>query len=274
MPPPGNPILGDPALRAYYGRARGLVAFIDESYRQPGPTGPGFYTATAALIDRDKMPAVRRALLTVTGGRAWHTNEAFETTPDLIGRMTAVIAEHADNNTLVVTTPWESGTSAVQRALCLRTLIPEVARQGCRLIVLDGLDEPGERRDLNLVRELRSRGTIGRDVVGVHSDDARESLLWVPDTVGWGFQRLVRANEPQWTNDLVDVVAVKEHERGGWVDLSALREAAGTGGARPELDAQVAKIRAAAFPAGRAGAPSAPARPAQRPGREPRGFGR
>lgn len=241
--PAHDSALGDPQLRTHYGRVRGAFAFVDESYRPPGPDGPGFYTMTGALIAHDRLIPTRRALLHVAG-RAWHTNEIVTTSPERIHRMNRAIAEHADNNTLVVSTPWESGSSAARRADCLGTLVPELVRQGAQMVVLDASDEATESRDKRIVHALRSDGTIPRHTQAAHSTDDAEPLLWIADTIGWNFQRLVHANQSEWTRDIGDVVAVKESSKAGWIDLGAMRAAALAGtGARSNLNTQAAQLR-------------------------------
>lgn len=243
-----NPAMGDPALRVLYGRVRGKVAFIDESYRAPRGGDVGFYTLTGSLLERDNMPAVRRALLKVTGGRPWHTTEALVDQPAVIARMTETIAVHANNSTLVVSTPWMDGSADHHRGLALRTLVAGLTRQGANLLVLDGSRPTTEARDRATIHAMRASGEIPRSTIAKHSSDDVEALLWLPDTVGWAFQRLVSVNEVKWTENLIDVVAVKEAAHDGWVDLTAMRAAAVERRAHADLMAQVKQIRAAFAP--------------------------
>lgn len=247
---PHEPVLGDPQLRGFYGRLRGKVAFIDESYRAPKADRPGFYSITGSLIDRDAMIETRRKLLTVTGGKTWHTTEALVHTPAVIGRMTQAIAVNVDSSTLVVSTPWTDGSAGQHRSTALRTLVAGLARQGASAIVLDSSREATESRDKAVIHAMRSSGEIPRNLAAVHSSDDVEALLWVPDTIGWTFNRLVTMNQAEWSKDLVDVVAVKDAERDGWVDLTTIQDAAAEREAHAELLAQVQKIRAGVAPSG------------------------
>ena len=225
------------------------MAFVDESYQAPGPAGDGYYTVTGALVDRDRMVSARRALLRVTGGKPWHTTEAHRTSPAMIGRMTTAIATETYNNTLVVSTPWTEGSAATHRADSMRVLLTDLSRMGARVVVLDSMDATAQERDRRVVNTLRAQSAIARDTLMVYADDTKEALLWVPDTIGWSVGRLLVRDEHEWSRDLEDVVAVKESQHGGWVDLASVRSAAAVRGARAELEAQVAAIRSATFPA-------------------------
>lgn len=94
--------------------------------------------------------------------------------------------------------PWESGSSASVRAECLRALLPELTRGNrTRLVILDSMREVDHRRDQRIIGELRAKAMIPREVVARHSDDAREVLLCVPDTVGWAVHRHLIPG-PRW----------------------------------------------------------------------------
>lgn len=239
---PYDAALGDPRLRSHYGRVRGPFAFVDESYRSPSQNGPGFYTMTGSVIAHNRLIPTRRALLHVAG-RSWHTNEIITTSPERIHRMNQVIASQTDNNTLIVSTPWESGSSASHRNACLETLVPELVRQGAQMVVLDASDEATETRDKRLVHALRADGTVPRHTQATHSTDDAEPLLWIADTIGWDFHRLVHTNQAEWTRDIGDVVAIKESTRAGWVDLGAMRAAAIAGvSAKSNLNVQATHL--------------------------------
>lgn len=69
--------LRDEKLRTIYSTTSGPVAYIDESYRQPGRGERPFYTMSAAIIGRAEAALVRDVLTDISGSMYWHTTEAY-----------------------------------------------------------------------------------------------------------------------------------------------------------------------------------------------------
>jgi len=184
------------------------TAFIDETTRGPNErNGPGYYQLTAALIDGAGVMALRAATsaLAPTG---FHASElASQGQQSAVIDMLEHVAAAQECWSLVAATYAyrTNGQQETARQSCLRLLLGEIDRQKIREVVLDSREVAAERkvdpqrrnkRDLATLVELRRSGAVSRNMTMRHVHDSQESLLWLPDAVGWAFrQQELRADD-------------------------------------------------------------------------------
>lgn len=213
--------LNDEPLAELYRRTSGPVAFIDESYREPGYSNERpFYSMSAVIIDRDQGANVRDVLMDIPGSRYWHTTEAFRTPAGkrVIGEMIGYIATAAEYNIITVQTDIrrDDPTMTGARHECLGALTKELTRgagpSAVRLLVLEARNAKvhpgGDADDARVVAQLRSGGVIDRAVTTHHTSPGREPLLWAADLSVWAFRRNLAVGDKQWFEPLQPISTV------------------------------------------------------------------
>lgn len=196
--------LRDPQLAIAYAQTQATcIAFIDESFQTQSKKHLPFYSMTATLVSSTPtaMETVRHDIHGIVGGNFHATvsaqaqdTESIEVLLDYIG------ASNVITNILTVETEM-AGPKFMMRAVTLGQMLNKINEHGNMpdLLVADAQDAQWQkgptgldRNDLAVVRELIERKVIGSRTRIVHSKASHENLLYLPDTVQWAAQKVLR----------------------------------------------------------------------------------
>jgi hypothetical protein len=191
------------------------MAFIDETTRGPNEgNGPGYYQLTAALIDGPGVSALRAATVAVAPA-GFHASELARRGDEaaVLAMLEHVAAAEECWNLVAMTYQYRTnGEQEMARQACLRLLLAEIDAQKIGHVVLDSREVLADRGgdlqrrnkiDLSTLADLRKSGAVDRHMTMSHVHDSQESLLWLPDAVGWAF----RQQELRQDNTYFKVVA-------------------------------------------------------------------
>lgn len=203
--------LRDEKLRKIYSTTSGPVAFIDESYRQPGRGERPFYTMSAAIIGRAEAALVRDVLTDISGSMYWHTTEAYRSQAgqQSIREMMDYLSRAVDLNIITVQADIRRGDDnqmSYARNECLSALAKEVTRgsgtEAVRLLVMEARHAQkvpgGDKADQQTLHRLRAAGLIDPETQAYHASPGKEPLLWAPDLTAWSYRRELAVNDTSW----------------------------------------------------------------------------
>lgn len=214
-------------LRQKYTRAKGPVAFLDESYQAPRDSHQGqktFYVFTAVVVNTSAMEELRNGLTQIASrqtkdGRIyWHTTEAMRD-----GRITDIrhmleFLSDGDEPCVVahsVEVEVDDRDAEHARRQCYHGLAtalasPSAEWDAVRLLVLE------ERHELNLMhtddinhRALIKENRIPRHVELAQTTPGCEPLLWLPDLVGYSYRRTITHSDE--SSELFNIVKDQVH---------------------------------------------------------------
>lgn len=213
--------LTDRALAELYRTTTGPVAYIDESYREPLHSDERpFYSMSAVIVGRDQGALVRDVLMDIPGSTYWHTTEAYrsEAGKRVIKEMIDYIADAAEYNIVTVQTQIRKDDPSMKTARheCLGALTKELTRgsgpNAVRLLVVESrnarVHPGGDVDDAHVIKQLRSAGSIDRNVNVHHTSPGREPLLWAADLSVWAFRRNLAVGDKQWFEPLQGISTV------------------------------------------------------------------
>lgn len=220
--------VGVGALRRKYKRLKGPVAFLDETYQAPKDSSQGqktFYVFTAVLVNPSAMEELRKGMVEIASrnspddGRIyWHTTEALRD-----GRTTDIrhmLEFLSDGDEVCVVThavevdPDDRDAERARRH-CYHGLVTALTSscdewEAVRLFVLE------ERHEITLMhtddinhRALIIENRIPRHVELVQTTPGCETLLWLPDLVGYSFRRTITHRDQ--TSKLFGIVKDQVH---------------------------------------------------------------
>jgi len=197
-------------LQALYSRHRGLVGFLDESYRSGRDNEFPFYTVTATVLDIEDLNPVRNDYLRTVGGHRWHTTEMYSRgEKEKIREFIALLAHHESKLVFSVQVEIDDDDVEHARRECLVQLVSLLSTMGCALVVY-------ERRESNKVRNADSslfskaarNGFVARNIRIFAGSPSAEALLWGPDLAGWAMRRYVAINDAAWVLPLIGACEV------------------------------------------------------------------
>ncbi|MFC8526560.1 hypothetical protein [Nocardia sp. NPDC057227] len=210
-------------LQEAYRRAKGPVAYLDESYQTADPVvapTSTFYIFTAVIVQRKEMAELRDGLSKIADDTFWHTTEALQHSRgrERAGDMLEFLAEGPETCIIAYQVPVEAADNdgeAARRA-CYRSLAIALAG-GCEsawdpveLLVLEERNQHNFRkRDELNHRELVSAGLVPRQTRLLQTSPSVERLLWLPDLVASAYRR--RITHRDGTHRLFDLIADRVH---------------------------------------------------------------
>ncbi len=175
------------------------LALIDETVRDPGKTGDGYYQLTAALIDGPAVSLLRTDTVAVAPPGGFHASKlAAQKQHVAVDRMLQHVAGREECWSLIAVTDAYRLRSEQEQARqrCLTELLGRIHDSGISHVVVDsreavvGTDpEARNRHDRGTLAALRRSGRVNRHMTLEHKHDRKEPLLWLPDAVGWAFRQ-------------------------------------------------------------------------------------
>ncbi|QKJ24973.1 hypothetical protein HRU87_01865 [Aquiluna borgnonia] len=196
-------------------RAKGPLAFIDESFRAPSQDHDSFYIVAAAVIDKAIVLEVRKELRRRVRHGTWHTTEAgrSQVGQQKIRELSAYLATVVKPVVVVVDQLQKSDRSAeAGRAKALRALLVELATEHVYLTgtVVYEKRIPGYMQahdDLIIGQIRREKGAASSlNVIGLSTKS--EPLLWIPDIIAWAFRQQYLKDGGGYFSELAKIAKV------------------------------------------------------------------
>ncbi|WP_108720338.1 hypothetical protein [Miniimonas sp. S16] len=231
---PAQRNLRDPALQRRYASLTGAVTFVDESIRLPvdSPQARPFYLMAGVTFDHRALEDTRARIVDLVdelmGERFWHSTEAHQVNrDDAITTLASHVAETSTWGIVTVETKIEPNDPGGQlaRQACLGSLARHVSAGGrpeaTHLIVADRSAYAAVNDlDQALIRRMRSRGSMPRDVALYHGRMSTEPLLWTADVVAWSVRRTLTHDETYRLADLHDALTIVEPRTGKILNMT------------------------------------------------------
>ncbi|MSZ39944.1 MAG: hypothetical protein F2599_02265, partial [Actinobacteria bacterium] len=153
-------------LQNLYVRHRGLVGFIDESYRSNRDEEFPFYTVTATILDAEDLSEFRNDYFSIVGGHWWHTTEMYKNgETEKIKDFIRVLANHESELVVSVQVEIEDGDLEHARRECLVQIVSNLSSMGCNLVVYERRkDNKTRNSDAALFSKASRDGFIPRNI--------------------------------------------------------------------------------------------------------------
>jgi len=159
-----------------------LHAWIDESMRDPKPGNrDGMYIVAAGVADPLQSDQSRTAMMRLLPKAAtrlhWHAESAARQV-----QIARTISTLDVTLLVVVNTRYDGRRQERARRKCMERLLNELRSRGVTRAVIESRTDSLNRKDMEMVDALRSRG----EMVGLHAGFDRpsaEPMLWIPDAV-------------------------------------------------------------------------------------------
>ncbi|WP_138315005.1 hypothetical protein [Rhodoluna limnophila] len=193
-------------LQSLYARHRGLVGFIDESYRSNRDEEFPFYTVTATILDVEDLIDFRDDYFSIVGGHRWHTTEMYKNgETEKIKDFIAVLANHESELVVSVQVEIEDDDLEHARRECLVQIVSRLSSMGCNLVVYERREDNKTRNaDAALFSRASRDGLIPRNLRVFPGSPSAEKLLWGPDLAGWAMRRYVAMDEIDWVRPFIN----------------------------------------------------------------------
>ncbi|MEY3561141.1 MAG: hypothetical protein RL068_293 [Actinomycetota bacterium] len=208
---------GFPRFRIFdrIARARGPLAFIDESFQAPSQDPDSFYIIAAAVIEKDQVLEVRKRLANLVQNPTWHTTEAGRTErgKQKIRELASYLAIVSKPVIVVLDQLASSDRSAeAGRAQAIRALLAELASEHMYLTgtVFYERRVPGfmQEHDELIFERIRQSKLEGARLQVVGLATKKEPLLWIPDIICWAYRRAYLDGDHSFFNELGKVAKV------------------------------------------------------------------
>lgn len=157
-----------------------LHAWVDESIVTG--TIEGYYVLAATVAEPGLCEPVREQVRRLLVGRSQrlHWRDEPQRRRRLIAR---TVASLDPTHTVVVGAPVDPRRQERARRLCMERLLYELGALRVRHVWLETRTESLNRRDLELVAALRSKGALVDTTVVDFALPTDEPMLWLPDAV-------------------------------------------------------------------------------------------
>lgn len=178
-------------LESFYSRQKGLIAFIDESYRvEHLPGQSSFYIFSAALIEASEMQGARDRLISVAGEHFWHTTEvARDKQFERIRVMLGSAKEISQIFLIAVNLDFEKSDLELTRKEALVQLASQLALHDVNLAVYETRDTRKRKNaDAAILAKASAAGFL-KGMRFVQVSPSVEPLLWIPNLVSWGLRQ-------------------------------------------------------------------------------------
>lgn len=191
-------------LEGFYSRQKGLIAFLDESYRiveqQPALS---FYIISAALIRVSEMQSARGRLIYTAGEPYWHTTElAREKEFSKITSMLKAANDVSEIFVIAVNIDFDNSEIEVARKEALVQLASQLLLNDVNLAILETRNtRKRQNADAATLSKATAAGFIG-GIRLVQASPRVEPLLWIPDLVSWALRQHVMGTKWDWFESL------------------------------------------------------------------------
>ena len=184
-------------LNALYSRARGAVAYVDESYYSPSHgSDRTFYIICATIVQPEGLIALRAELVSLADGYYWHTTEAARSASGraTLREMVNLLQRTAMSVCWIsepLTKSDRQGEGA--RANLLRASTQDLLEKylpSAGMIIYERRQNGYQANaDVRVFGEMRSKSKLDRAFIVHPESPANEPLLWAPDVVAWAYRQ-------------------------------------------------------------------------------------
>lgn len=190
-------------------RAKGPIAFLDESFLTPSQGDDSFYILCAVVVDKSEVGQLRRGLAQLAGSTTWHTSQAGRTEVgrQKIRQLARLIAESSLSVIAVVEElEPEDAKGEFARADATQKLLSALAENYIYQTgtVIYEKRVPGEMRarDEAVLKKIAQGNSPASklNIWGLAAKD--EPLLWAPDLVAWCFRQAYFEKDDSFFQDL------------------------------------------------------------------------
>lgn len=213
--------------RQRYSRVRGMIAFVDESYRtatnQDYKAKKGqaviyespFYTLGAVVIDSKDLKWSRNELINdikdLTEDTYWHTVEVYSDNSKrwMIEEMTERIAERIHPALITVQAtvhPEDKSTLDIARNECIGAMAYNLgAFYNVQLMVMESrarVEPQADRNDIKALSRVMAEGILPQRFSMVHASPSDEKLLIMADILSWSFRRELAVGDKEYFGPL------------------------------------------------------------------------
>lgn len=197
-------------LQALYGRSRGSIGFVDESYRAMARDGPAFYTVTATVVPAEALESTREDYASVVEASRWHTTEAYQAgLRETIMQFLGVLKTHDFPIMAGVQVDILASEIEHARRECLIQAVSAAVAAGCDVVVYERREDRKARNaDESLFSRARRDGLLDRSLRVFAGSPGAEKLLWGPDLAGWALRRLMTTRERKWIGPLRNLLQI------------------------------------------------------------------
>jgi hypothetical protein len=196
-------------------KARGPLAFIDESFLAPSQWKDSFYIVAAAVIEKDTVLTIRQEMRRRVKRGTWHTTESgrSEAGQQKIRELASYLATVVKPVIVVVDELAKSDRSAeAGRAQALRGLLTELANNHIYMTgtVVYEKRIPGymQAHDDVIIEGIRRQGGDASKLKVIGIASKREPLLWIPDLICWAFRQAYLDDDQGYFTDLAKVATI------------------------------------------------------------------
>ncbi|MCF8549734.1 MAG: hypothetical protein K9G09_02395 [Pontimonas sp.] len=218
-------------LQALYGRSRGSIGFVDESYREVGSDGPAFYTVTATVLSAEVIKSKRDDYAAVVGASRWHTTDAYQSgLRETIMEFLGVLETHDFPILTAMQVEILPGEMEHARRECLIQAVSATVDAGCDVVVYERREDRKARNgDESLFSKAKRDGLLDRSLRVFPGSPGAENLLWGPDLAGWALRRLVTTGDRKWIGPLRNILEIVDASGSGALTRKRPQPAAAMG---------------------------------------------
>jgi hypothetical protein len=162
-------------------------AYVDESESRQD-RDPGTYILSAAICEKEREEGLREAMATrrpASGGKLHWRSASTRDRAELAAEVSTLQVEHL----VVVRLGDTDASSERRRRLCLSRMFFELAELGVTQMTAESRGAADDRRDRNLLDQLRAQRRIPTSLRLDHRPGPAEPLLWIPDVVAGAITR-------------------------------------------------------------------------------------
>lgn len=184
-----------------------LHAWVDESMRL-APTSRGTYILAAAVCEASRMAATQDGLRTLLlrGQTRLHWHDERDARRSEIVTHIATLDMAA---IVVVGVPVIPAKQERARRKCMEVLLPRLGELGIDRVWLESRTPALNRADTQMIRALRGKQVLPRDLRVETALPTQNPMLWIPDALA-GAVNAARNDDDRWLHMLRHTVEVIE----------------------------------------------------------------
>lgn len=198
-------------LEDFYVREKGLIAFVDESYRGNERENEfPFYIVTGVVFEAGSLAQARQGLSKAAKGSYWHTTESYRLKDfDGIHEMIEAVAKSAKALIVCVQLDIGQGGLETSRRECLLQITSSLTGLGCNLMIYETRNHVSKKNaDAALFQRAKGADLIPIGTRQVQSHPAVEPLLWAPDLASWCLRQILTRSDERWFEGLLGLTHV------------------------------------------------------------------
>lgn len=159
-----------------------MFAYIDESIAYDAMASQRIYTLVAVLVPYEVIDHARHHMVTLRprGAKKLHWHAA---SPELRLQIAETLTELEVFPVLCQRAQPQGESEERGRRICLKTSLSILGRSGVSLATAESRGPAQDRRDIALVKHLRSSRWLESRLTLMHAPGPSEPLLWLADAV-------------------------------------------------------------------------------------------